>query len=221
MAGTMSNRPRVFIVEDHELTRAGARHFLGDRFEVVGDASGVGDAVTGIRQLRPDIVLLDLRIEGGTGIDVAAEVRETHPDVKLLALTVSTSRDDVVRLFDIGVDGYLTKAAVGIDLPGLVEDALRGAKPISRQVAAYLLDIDEDVADDSGVSRLTPREKEVTALVARGYSYREAATELGISVKTLEKHVGHVFEKLGVASRYELDAVARDTGFVDRTDPYV
>lgn len=217
----MNDRPRVFIVEDHELTRAGARHFLGDRFEVVGEASNVGDAVTGIRQQRPDIALLDLRIEGGTGIDVAAEVRETHPGVKLLALTVSTSRDDVVRLFDIGVDGYLTKAAVGVDLPGLVEDALRGAKPISRQVAAYLLDIDEDVTDDSGVTRLTPREKEVTALVARGYSYREAAAELGISVKTLEKHVGHVFEKLGVASRYELDAVARDTGFLDRTDPYV
>ena len=217
----MSDQPRVFIVEDHELTRAGARHFLGDRYAVVGEASSVADAVTGIRQLRPDIVLLDLRIEGGTGIDVAAEVRETHPDVKLLALTVSTSRDDVVRLFDIGVDGYLTKAAVGVDLPGLVEDALRGAKPISRQVAAYLLDIDEDVTDDSGVTRLTPREKEVTALVARGYSYREAAAELGISVKTLEKHVGHVFVKLGVASRYELDAVARDTGFVDRTDPYV
>lgn len=217
----MNDQPRVFIVEDHELTRAGARHFLGDRFEVIGEASSVGDAVTGIRQLRPDIVLLDLRIEGGTGIDVAAEVRETHPDVKLLALTVSTSRDDVVRLFDIGVDGYLTKAAVGVDLPGLVDDALRGAKPISRQVAAYLLDIDEDVTDDSGVTRLTQREKEVTALVARGYSYREAAAELGISVKTLEKHVGHVFEKLGVASRYELDAVARDTGFLDRTDPYV
>ena len=103
----------------------------------------------------------------------------------------------------------------------LTREALRGAKPISRQVAAYLLDIDEDVTDESGVTRLTPREREVVALVARGFSYRDAAAELGISVKTLEKHIGHIFEKLGVASRYELDAVARDTGFVERNDEFM
>lgn len=214
----MSELPRVFIVDDHELTRAGARHFLGDAYEVVGEAADVDGAVTGIRQLRPDIVLLDMRLEGGTGVEVATQVRETHPDVKILALTVATSRRDVVRLFDVGVDGYLTKAAVGIDLPELVAEALRGVKPISRQVAAHVLDIDEEVKDTSGVSRLTPREREVVGLIARGFTYSEIGAELGIAVKTLENHISHIFEKLGVASRYALGALARETGFANPDD---
>ena len=211
----MTQRPRVFLVEDHEITRAGARHYLGDRFEVVGEADSVAGSVSKIVDLRPDIVLLDIRIIGGSGAEVVAQVRETHPDVKFLAVTVSTSREDVVRLFDVGVDGYLTKTAVGAELPDLVDQALRGAKPISRQVAAYLLDIDEDVTDTSGVTRLTPRERDVVGLIARGFSYRETASELEISVKTLEKHVANIFVKLGVASRYELSAVARETGFIE------
>lgn len=215
MAGIVNPRPRVFLVDDHELTRAGARHFLGDAFDVVGEANGVDQAVAGIRQLRPDIVLLDMHLEGGTGVEVATQVRETHPDVRILALTVATSRRDVVRLFDIGVDGYLTKAAVGLDLPELVAQALCGAKPISRQVAAHLLDIDEDVIDMSGTSRLTPREREVVGLIARGFAYAEIGSELGITVKTLENHISHIFEKLGVASRYELAALARELGFSD------
>lgn len=221
MEGVVTARSRVFLVEDHELTRAGAREFLGDRFEVVGEAESVSDAVTSIQALRPDIVLLDMRIVGGSGAEVVAQVRETHPDIKFLAVTVSTSRDDVVRLFDIGVDGYLTKAAVGAELPDLVDQALRGAKPISRQVAAYLLDIDEDVTDESGVTRLTAREREVVGSIARGFSYRETAAELDMAVKTLENHMGHIFRKLGVASRYELSEVARETGFLDRNDEYL
>ena len=205
----MTQRPRVFLVEDHEITRAGARHYLGDRFEVVGEADSVAGSVSKI------VDLLDIRIIGGSGAEVVAQVRETHPDVKFLAVTVSTSREDVVRLFDVGVDGYLTKTAVGAELPDLVDQALRGAKPISRQVAAYLLDIDEDVTDTSGVTRLTPRERDVVGLIARGFSYRETASELEISVKTLEKHVANIFVKLGVASRYELSAVARETGFIE------
>ncbi len=216
MAGTVSGSPpRLFLVEDHELTRAGARHFVGDRYEIVGEADSVDEAVTSITTLEPDVVLLDIRIRGGSGIDVIEQVRATHPDITFLAVTVSTSRDDVIRLFELGVDGYLTKTAVGIELPDLIDAAIRGAKPISRQVAAYLLDIDEDVTDESGITRLTNRERDVVALIARGFTYRETAEELGISVKTLENHMANIFSKLGVASRYELTEVARETGFVE------
>lgn len=215
MGGVVSGLPRVFLVEDHEITRAGARHYLGERYEIVGEAAAVSEAVTAIQETRPDIVLLDIRIVEGSGAEVVAQVRETHPDIKFLAVTVSTSREDVVRLFDIGVDGYLTKTAVGAELPDLVDQALRGSKPISRQVAAYLLDIDEDVTDESGITRLTPREREVVGLIARGFTYREAAAELEMSVKTLENHMASIFSKLGVASRYELAEVARHTGFID------
>lgn len=175
------------------------------------------DAVTAITKLKPDMVLLDIRIRDGSGADVVEQVRAIEPDVKFLALTVSTSRDDVVRLFELDIDGYLTKTAVGVELPDLVDEAMRGGKPISRHVAAYLLDIDEDVTDASGITRLTNREREVVALIARGYTYCETAAELGISVKTLENHMANIFAKrLGVASRYELSALARQTGFVDR-----
>lgn len=208
------HRPRLFLVEDEDLTRAGARHYLGDRFEIVGEADNVTDAVAMITERSPDLVLLDIRIREGTGMDVVKQVRATHPDIRFLALTISTSREDVVRLFNIGVEGYLTKQSVGVDLPDLVDEALRGGRPISRQVAAYLLDIDESVDNESGIARVTSREREVVALIARGYTYRETSADLGISVKTLEKHMHNIFEKVGVASRHELSALAFETGFV-------
>ena len=207
--------PRIFLVEDEELTLAGTRHYLGDRYEVVGSADNVTDAVSMIRKREPDLVLLDIRIKEGSGADVAAAVRKTHPDIKFVALTVSASRDDVVRMLTIGVDGYLTKHSVGADLPDLVAEALDGGRPVSRQVAAYLLDIDDSTAAAGGMEQLTPRERQVVRLIARGYTYRETAADMGISVKTLENHMAHIFEKLGVASRHELSALAYETGFVD------
>ncbi|MEA2002009.1 MAG: response regulator transcription factor [Actinomycetota bacterium] len=210
-----AERSRIFLVEDEELTRAGARRYLEERFDIIGESDNVTDAVAMIRERQPDLVLLDIRILEGSGADVVEQVRSTHPKILFLALTVSTLRDDVIRLFNAGVDGYLTKRAVGVDLPNLVDETLQGGRPISRQVAAFLLDIDEDVSDDSGINRLTPREREVVALIARGYTYRETAGDLDISVKTLENHIHNIFEKLGIASRHELAALAFETGFVD------
>lgn len=210
-------RPRIFLVEDEQLTLAGTRHYLGDRYDIVGAADNVTDAIDLIREREPDLVLLDIRIREGSGADVAAAVRRTHPDIKFLALTVSASREDVVRMLTIGVAGYLTKHSVGADLPDLVAEALDGGRPVSRQVAAYLLDIDDSTAAAGGMEQLTKREREVVRLIARGYTYRETAADLGISVKTLENHMGHIFEKLGVASRHELSALAYETGFVDPT----
>ena len=208
-------RPRIFLVEDEALSRAGVRHYLGDDFDIVGEADNVSDAVTGIRELEPDLVLLDLRIKGGSGADVITAVRRDHPAVKFLALTASTSRVDVLRLLSAGADGYLTKAVVGDDLPARVTETLNGGKPISKQVAKYVLDINEPITVESGVDRLTSRQREVTMLIARGYTYREAAAKLSISVKTLEKHVTNVFHKLGIASRHEISALAYETGLID------
>ncbi len=215
MAGAVTEeRARIFLVEDEHLTRVGTRTILEDAYDIVGEADNVTDAVEMIRYRKPDLVLLDIRIREGSGVEVLRQVRKTDPDIAFLAITVSTSRKDVARLFREGVDGYLTKQAIGPDLPDLVASALRGERPISRQVAAFLLDIDEDVADDSGIAKLTPREREVVVLIARGFTYRETAAELGMAVKTLENHIHHIFEKLGIASRYELSALAYGTGFV-------
>jgi DNA-binding NarL/FixJ family response regulator len=215
MASTVTgSKARIFLVEDEHLTRVGTRAVLEDMYDIVGEADNVTDAVEMIRYRKPDLVILDIRIREGSGIEVLRQVRKTDPAIAFLAITVSTSREDVARLFREGVDGYLTKQAIGPDLPELVAKALRGERPISRQVAGFLLDIDEDVDDDSGIGRLTPREREVVVLIARGYTYRETAAELGMAVKTLENHIHSIFEKLGVASRHELSALAYGTGFV-------
>jgi DNA-binding NarL/FixJ family response regulator len=113
-----------------------------------------------------------------------------------------------------GVDGYVTKSTFGPDLPDLVAEIAAGGRPVSPDVAGYLLDIDEGIGPMTGIDKLTPREREVVNLIARGYTYRETASRMEISVKTLETHMHHIFDKLGVASRHELSSLAYDTGFV-------
>lgn len=213
--GAAVTKPRIFIVEDEALTRAGVHHYLADSFEIVGEADTVAESVAMIRELVPDLVLLDLRIKGGAGVDVIKQVRQTHAGIKFLALTVSTSRLDVLRLLSIGVDGYLTKGVIGADLPDRVTEALNGGRPISKQVAGYALDINENISEESDIDRLTKRQLEVTHLIARGYTYKETASSLGISVKTLEKHMSSIFDKLGLASRHELSALAYESGLIE------
>lgn len=206
---------RIFLVDDHDVVRAGMKSVLGDSFDIVGEAADVEEAVEGILGTVPEMVILDVKLPGGNGADVIERVRRTRPEVKFMALTVSTSRDDVVRLMQAGVDGYITKTTASKELPSLIDQTLQGQRPVSADVAAFMLDIDEDIEVGSTIQRLTPREREVVNLIARGYSYRETAARLSISVKTLESHMGHIFEKLSVASRHELAALAYEEGYVD------
>ena len=209
---------RIFLVDDHDVVRAGIKAVLGNRFDVVGEAADVSSAVEGILATRPEMVVLDVKLPGGGGAEVIARVDAVIPDVKYMALTVATSRDDVVQMMQAGVDGYITKTTASTELPDLVEQTVEGLRPVSPDVAGFLLDIDEDIAAGSSIERLTPRERQVVNLIARGYSYRETAARLSISVKTLESHMGHIFEKLSVASRHELAALAYEEGYVDRPD---
>ncbi|HXV70989.1 MAG TPA: response regulator transcription factor [Acidimicrobiia bacterium] len=206
---------RIFLVDDHDVVRAGMKSVLDESFDIVGEAADVDDAVDGILRTEPEMVVLDVKLPGGSGADVIERVRQTKPEVKFMALTVSSSRDDVVRLMQAGVDGYITKTTASNELPDLIDQTLEGQRPVSADVAAFMLDIDEDIEVGSTIRRLTPREREVVNLIARGYSYRETAARLSISVKTLESHMGHIFEKLSVASRHELAALAYEEGYVD------
>jgi DNA-binding NarL/FixJ family response regulator len=210
----MTGRLRVFLVDDHDVARAGARHYLEERFDIVGEADNAIDAAEMIAARKPDVVLLDVRLPGGGGAYVVEQVRRSDPSVRFLAFTVSAERHDVLRLLQAGVDGYVTKATFGPDLPNLIEAAATGQRPVSADVAGYLLDIDEDIIEAAGIEKLTPRERDVVNLIARGYTYRETAARMEISVKTLETHMRHIFDKLGVASRHELSRLAYDTGFV-------
>lgn len=206
---------RIFLVDDHDVVLAGMRAVLDDSFDIVGEADDVQGAVTGILATDPELVVLDVKLPGGGGSAVIQQVRGQRPDIRFMALTVSTSREDVVHMMQAGVDGYITKTTLSDELPRLIDETAEGMRPVSPEVAAYLLDIDEDIALSSTIERLTPREREVVNLIARGYSYRETANRLGISVKTLESHMGHIFEKLSVASRHELAALAYEEGYVE------
>lgn len=206
---------KIFLVDDHDVVRAGMKAVLAESFHIVGEAADVTTAVDGILATDPELVVLDVKLPGGGGSAVIPQVRSRRPDIKFMALTVSTSRDDVVQMMQAGVDGYITKTTMSKELPRLIEETAEGRRPVSPEVAAYLLDIDEDIAAGSSIERLTPREREVVNLIARGYSYRETANRLSISVKTLESHMGHIFEKLSVASRHELAALAYEEGYVE------
>lgn len=210
----MSDRPRLFLVEDHPLTLFGLQKHLEERYELVGSASEASAAIEMILARRPDLVLLDVQFPGGGGASVIEVVKPKAPEVKFLAFTVSTSARDVVRLFKAGVDGYVVKTTEGFELESQIDDALAGGRPVSKYVAGHLLKIDEVASTQSELESLTPREREVVTLIARGFKYREAAEELDISQKTLETHMRNVFDKLGVASRSEVTRVAFETGFV-------
>ncbi len=216
----MSNpsRPRVFLVEDHPLTLFGLQKYLEDRYDLTGSASEASAAIQLILERRPDLVLLDVQFPGGGGAAVIEAVKPKAPDVKFLAFTVSTSAEDVIRLFRAGVDGYVVKTTEGFELEDQIDEVLSGGRPVSRYVAGHLLKIDEAIGTQSELESLTPREREVVTLIARGYKYREAADELGMSQKTLETHMKHVFDKLGVASRSEVTRLAFETGFIQPGD---
>lgn len=212
------SRPRVFLVEDHPLTLFGLEKYLEDRYVLAGSASEASAAIEMILDRRPDLVLLDVQFPGGGGAAVIEAVKPKEPDIKFLAFTVSTSAQDVVRLFKAGVDGYVVKTTEGFELEEQIDEVLSGGRPVSRYVAGHLLKIDEVVGSHSELESLTAREREVVTLIARGFKYREAADELGMSQKTLETHMKHVFDKLGVASRSEVTRMAFETGFVQPGD---
>ena len=208
-----SEAPTLFLVDDHDVVRAGTRSLLGDRFRIVGEADNAVDAIELIRERSPDLVLLDVRLPGGGGISVLQAVRATHPDVDFLVYTASTSKKDVVGLMRLGVVGYVTKGDHDTRLEQAVVDALGGLRPTSREVAAHVLDIDDAITTDSSLERLTPREREVTNLIARGHTYPEIARRLDIAQKTVESHVNNIYGKLEVANRHELAALFYEEGF--------
>jgi DNA-binding NarL/FixJ family response regulator len=212
------SRPRVFLVEDHPLTLFGLEKYLEDRYLLTGSASEASAAIELILERRPDLVLLDVQFPGGGGAAVIEAVKPKAPDIKFLAFTVSTSAEDVVRLFKAGVDGYVVKTTEGFELEEQIDKALAGGRPVSRYVAGHLLKIDNVAATQSEIESLTPREREVVTLIARGFKYREVADDMGISQKTLETHMKHVFDKLGVASRSEVTRLAFETGFIQPGD---
>ena len=198
---------RVVLVDDHELFRAGVRGELGDAVEIVGEAGSVAEAVPMIRELDPDVVLLDVHLPDGGGEAVIAGVSQERPGVKFLALSVSDAAEDVIGVIRAGARGYVTKTISGDELTSAVDRVAEGDAVFSPRLAGFVLDAfkaGDRVGDDAELNELTPREREVLQLIARGYRYKEIAARLHLSVKTVEAHVSSVLRKLQLSSRHEL-----------------
>ncbi len=208
---------RVYLVDDHDLFRAGVRAELSDGIEIVGDAADVASAVAGIRAMEPDVVLLDVHMPDGGGEAVIRAVSETHPDVRFLALSVSDAAEDVIAIIRAGARGYVTKSISATELAAAVNRIAEGDAVFSPRLAGFVLDAfagSPEPSVDPDLDQLTPREREVLRLIARGYAYKEIAHELSISIKTVETHVSAVLRKLQLSNRHELTRWATDRRLV-------
>jgi DNA-binding NarL/FixJ family response regulator len=204
---------RVVLVDDHELFRAGVRGELGDAVEIVGEAGSVAEAVPMIRELDPDVVLLDVHLPDGGGEAVIAAVSQDRPGVKFLALSVSDAAEDVIGVIRAGARGYVTKTISRAELTDAVARVAEGGAVFSPRLAGFVLDAfraGEPVGSDAELDTLTGREREVLQLIARGYRYKEIAARLHLSVKTIEAHVSSVLRKLQLSSRHELTRWAHE-----------
>jgi DNA-binding NarL/FixJ family response regulator len=203
---------RVFVVDDHALIRSGIRAELGTDVDVVGEADEVEAAIEMIDERRPDVVLLDVHMPGGGGRAVLEAVVERAPEVRFLALSVSDAAEDVIDVIRAGARGYVTKNISGPELLEAIRRIADGDAVFSPRLAGFVLDAfagtehDDRTAPpfDPELDQLTPRERQVLRLIARGYSYKEIALELGISTKTVESHVSAVLRKLQLTNRYQL-----------------
>lgn len=217
----MTGQLRVVIVDDHSIFRSGLRADLDETIEVVGEAADVAEAVAIITATAPDVVLLDVHLPGDTGQTAAATGGEAvlraasaaAPETRYLALSVSDAAEDVVRVIRAGARGYITKGSSGSDVSAAVRAVASGDAVFSPRLAGFVLDAfgamsGETAHTNDELDRLSAREQEVMRLIARGYAYKEVATELFISIKTVETHVSAVLRKLQLSSRYELTAWA-------------
>ncbi len=216
--------PRVVIVDDHGLFRAGVRAELDGLVDVVGDAGTVGEAIACVIELAPDVVLLDVQMPDGGGVEVIRGVEPKRPAVRFLALSVSDAPDDVISIIRAGARGYVTKTISGPQLADAVRRVAAGDAVFSPRLAGFVLDAfagDEAppaaaaAASDPELDQLTAREREVLRHIARGYLYKEIAVRLGISTKTVEAHVSAVLRKLQLSNRHELSRWAVQRGWLE------
>jgi DNA-binding NarL/FixJ family response regulator len=212
-----TRRPRVVLVDDHAMFRSGVRSEIGTAVDIVGEAEDAPSAIRTIRATRPDVVLLDVHLPGGGGLEVLRQLRDELPDVKFLALSVSDAAEDVIGVIRGGARGYVTKSITGTQLVDAIRRVADGDAVFSPRLAGFVLDAfagQDPPSVDEDLDRLTQREREVLRFIARGYAYKEIAKELFISIKTVETHVSAVLRKLQLSNRYELTRWATDRRLV-------
>jgi DNA-binding NarL/FixJ family response regulator len=207
----------LFLVDDHRLFLAGVKAELGEKFELVGTASDVDEAIAAIVAAGPDVVLVDVHMPGGGGAAVIRNVAEARPEIRFLALSVSDAAEDVIAMIRAGARGYVTKSIGPEELAGAIRRVHEGDAVFSPRLAGFVLDAFSKampVPADPDLDRLTEREQEVLRQIARGHTYKQVARRLAISVKTVETHMSSVLRKLQLSSRHELVRWASDRRIV-------
>lgn len=212
---------RVLIVDDHTIVREGVRMLLAAQpgIEVVGEGANGHEAVQKARELRPDVVVMDIAMPGMTGLDATRLIKQSNPEVQVLALTVHESEEYFFRLLSAGGSGYVLKGAGSADLIAAVQAVARGDVFLSPSVAKklvsdYLTRVGSGEEQDS-YGGLTAREQEVLKLLAEGYTAKEIADKLVVSVSTVQTHRTHIMRKLNLHSRAELIKYAIRRGLID------
>jgi DNA-binding NarL/FixJ family response regulator len=195
---------RTLLVDDHLLLRQGTRALLdADRdIEIVAETGSGAEALELARRLRPDVVVLDIRLQDVSGVEVARALRADLPEIKVLILSAYHTEQYVRGLFAVGVHGYLLKSASGSELISAVHAVMRGETALDAEVSAQVSD-GRIRSGIGAVETLSEREREVLQLVADGASNKEIAARLGLSIRTVETHVSNAMAKLGARSRTE------------------
>ncbi len=200
---------RIMIVDDHPIVREGLVSVLkrDEDFEIVGEAPDGRTAVKRAVSLKPDLILMDLRMPEMGGVEAMKEIRATAPDIKFLVLTTYDTDEHIVGALEAGASGYLLKDAPRDDLFNAIRTVARGDALLQPRVAARLLQHMTGQTQrgnvNNGEEDLSPREIEVLQLVARGYANKEIAARLTITEATVKTHLAHIFQKLGVNDRTE------------------
>ncbi|PST48009.1 DNA-binding response regulator [Bifidobacterium callitrichos] len=232
---------RVAVVDDHEMFRAGVIATLSSTFDIVGQGADVDGSIAMIAATKPDVVLLDVHVPGGMGgggTEILIKSHPLSPASAFLALSVSDSPQDVGSVIRAGARGYVTKTITGGDLISSIKQVHEGYAVFSPKLAGFVLSAFQGGAETGGVGgfdgglgggfgagpgapdhdeeldRLSAREQEVMRLIARGYTYKEVAAELFISIKTVETHMSSVLRKLQLSNRTELTRWAADRRIV-------
>ena len=210
-------RINILIVDDHPVTREGLHAALDveEGVIVVGEASSGEEAVEQAGQLKPDVVFMDVRMPGMSGIEAAKAIREASPDTKVILVTVDESRASIAEAIQAGVSGYLLKDTSADELVNAARLAVEGKAVIHPQLTRAFIEEVQVTEKRSDAAALSRREKEILQKVAYGATTKEVAQDLGISPHTVKTHLERIFEKLGANDRAQAVAIAIRSGLVE------
>lgn len=213
----MTEAIRVLIVDDHAVVRSGIKLLLEqeDDIEPVGEAGSARDAVFAARSGKPDVILLDVMMPDGSGLDAIPQLLHEHPETKILVLSMQDDPRYVREAFAAGATGYVLKEAADVEVVSAVREVARGGRYVHPELGARLLAAEAATAREAAEDPLSEREHEVLRLLALGHTNQEIARQLFISVRTAETHRAHIMQKLRLSSRAELVRYAIAHGMLE------